>query len=183
MPTETKVKDGTPIVWADGANDFSNALNGYTATHAMQLATLAAAAAYQGAKADLGATRAARHAVHVAIEMNVAPASGATVDFYWAASHDATAADNNPGGCSGANAAYTGTAGDSIADSVKQLIYLGSLVLTADADTIIQCAVFPELVVPLRYGMPVVVNNGGQAFEGDDVEMYVALIPLIDESQ
>jgi hypothetical protein len=31
--------------------------------------------------------------------------------------------------------------------------------------------------------MIVVKNEGGQAFEGDAVEMFVALIPIIDESQ
>ena len=182
MATEILVKDGTPIVWAD-TTDFSGTLNGYTRTHQILLAALASAAARQGAKADLGATRAARYAVHVGIEFDVAPASGTTVDFYWAASHHGTAGTNNPGGTSGADGAYTGTAGDSIADSVKALIYLGSLILTADAATVVQYGTLPEFVAPLRYGMPVVVNNGGQALEGDDIEMFFALIPLIDESQ
>lgn len=182
MATEIKVKDGTPIVWAD-TSDFSSTNNGYTRTHQLDLTSVADGAARQGAKADLTATRAARYAVHVGIEMDVAPASGATVDFYWAASPHATAATCNPGGCSGADAAYTGTAGDSLDDSLKQLIYLGSLVLTADAATVVQYACIGEFVAPLRYGMPVVDNNGGQAMEGDAVEMFVALTPLIDESQ
>ena len=55
--------------------------------------------------------------------------------------------------------------------------------LTADAATTVQRGTIGEFVPPERYGQPIVVNNGGQAFEGDDIEMYVALIPLIDESQ
>ena len=182
MAVEIKVKDGTPIVWADSA-DFSTTLNGYTRTHQIDLTSIADGAARQGAKADLTATRAARYSIHVGIEMDVAPASGATVDFYWAASNHGTAGTNNPGGTSGADAAYTGTAGDSLNDSLKGLFYLGTLVLTADAATVVQYAYLGEFVVPLRYGMPVVDNNGGQAMEGDAIEMYFALTPLIDERQ
>jgi len=182
MASEIVVKDGTPIVWADDT-DFTGTLSGYTKTHQLDLTSLANGASRQGAKADLTAKRAARYAIHVGIEMDVAPASGATIDFYWAASSHTTAGNCNPGGTSGVDAAYTGSAGDSMDDSLKQLIYLGSLVLTADAATVVQYATLPEFVAPLRYGMVVVDNNGGQALEGDAIEMFVTLVPLIDESQ
>ncbi len=177
MANEVLQKEGTSKVWAD-TTDYGGSDDDYQ----IDLTSLANGAARQGAKGDLGATRAARYRVIVWIEMDVAPASGATVDIYWAASPHATAATENPGGASGSDAAYTGTAGDSLDDSLKQLIFIGSVVLTSDAATVVQRMVF-TFVPPLQYGMPVVDNNGGQAFEGDAIEMAIKLIPIIDEIQ
>ena len=179
MANEILVKSGTPVVWAD-ATDYAG--DGGTRTHQIDLTSLADAAARQGAKADLGATRAQRFAVTLCVEMAVAPVSKTTVALYWAASPHATAATMNPGGCSGADAAYTGTAGDSMDDSLMQLIFIGNLILTADATTVLQSQTF-ILFPPHRYGMPVVDNNGGQAMHSDAVECFVSLTPLIDEVQ
>jgi len=77
------------------------------------------------------------------------------VDVYWAASPHATAGTLNPGGCSGVDAAYTGTSGDSLDDSLMQLQYLGSISLTADADPLLQIQTF-TLFPQHRYGMPVI---------------------------
>ena len=174
---EVLLKTGTALVWAD-ATDYGQDDEDYQ----IDLTSLANGAARQGAKGDLGATRPRRYAVHVWIEMDVAPASGATVDVYWAASAHATAATENPGGCSGSDAAYTGTAGDSLDDSLKQLDFIGSCILTADAATVVQRFTF-VYSPPLRYGMPVIDNNGGQAFEGDAIEMAFKMIPIVDEVQ
>lgn len=179
MANEILVKMGTPVCWADTA-DYNAAGSGIARTHQLDLTSIADAAARQGAKADLGATRAARYAVVVGIEMNVAPAIGASVEFYWSQSYSGTAGTGNAGGCSGADAAYF--AGDE-AEFAAQLIDLGNLPLTADADTVIQRACIGIFSPPTRYGQVIVKNEGGQAFEGDAVEMYVALIPIIDESQ
>jgi hypothetical protein len=179
MVNEILVKSGTPKVWAD-ATDYAG--DGGTRTHQIDLTSLANAAARQGAKADLGATRAKQYAATVCIEMAIAPASKAAIDIYWAASPHATAATLNPGGCSGADAAYTGTAGDSLDDSLMQLMYLGSISLTADATTLLQTQTF-TLFPQHRYGMPVIDNNGGQALVADAVEMFVSLTPIIPEVQ
>jgi len=179
MANEVLLKSGTPTVWAD-TTDYAG--DGGTRTHQIDLTSLADGAARQGAKADLGATRAERYAVTLCIEMAVAPVSGAAIDLYWAASLHATAATMNPGGCSGVDAAYTGTAGDSMDDSLNQLIPIGSLYLTADATTLLQAMTF-SLFPPHRYGMPVVDNNGGQAMHSDAVECFVALTPLVPEIQ
>jgi hypothetical protein len=106
MANEILVKSGTPKVWAD-TTDYAG--DGGTRTDQIDLTDLADGAARQGAKTDLGATRAKQYAVTVCVEMAVAPASKASVDVYWAASPHATAGLINPGGCSGADAAYTGT--------------------------------------------------------------------------
>lgn len=179
MTNEILVKSGTPTVWAD-TTDYAG--DGGTRTHQIDLTSLANGAARQGAKADLGATRAKQYAVTVCVEMAVAPASLASVDVYWAASPHATAATLNPGGCTGADAAYTGTAGDSLDDSLSQLLFLGSISLTSDADPVLQMETF-TLFPSHRYGMPVIDNNGGQAMHGDAVECFISLTPIVPEIQ
>ena len=63
----------------------------------------------------------------------------------------------------------------------RQLQPLGSLIATADIATVVQYQTIGMLVAPLRYGMPVVLNSTGQAFQGDAVTMYVALVPYTDQ--
>ncbi len=184
MTNEVPVKNETAVVWAD-TTDYTDPTSGgvLARTHQLDLTSLADGAARQGAKADLGAVRARNFKVIVAFELDVAPASGAVISVYWAGSPEATAGETNPGGTSGADAAYTGSAGDSLADSLKQLEFIGNLVCTADAATVVQYATIGVLSNIERYGMPVVMNSAGQALEGDAVEMYVALIPIMDEVQ
>lgn len=180
MATEILTKIGTPVVWAD-LTDYSSAGSGYTRTAQLDLTSIASAAARQGDKVDLGATRAAKFAVHVGIEMDVAPTAGAQVHFYWSSSASGTAGTGNAAGAGGSDAAYK--AGEE-AEWLAQATYMGSLTLTADAATTVQRAcINSHFVPPQRYGMPIVFNQGGQAFEGDAVEMYVALVPIVDEFQ
>jgi len=177
MANEVLVKTGTPVVWAD-TTDFNG--TDFTRTHQIDLTSLASTKARQGAKADLGATRAQQYAVRAAIEMDVAPTAGTTIEFYWSSSPSGTAATANTGGASGADEAYKD--GEE-AEWAKQLQLLGVMVLTADAATVVQKQHIGIFSPPQRYGMPVVVNKGGQAFEGDAVEMYVTLTPIVDEIQ
>lgn len=179
MANEILVKSDTPIVWAD-TTDYTG--DGGVRTHQIDLTSLADGAARQGAKADLGATRAKQYSVTVCVEMAIAPTSKAAIDIYWATSLHATAAICNPGGCSGADAAYTGTAADSLDDSLMQLQYIGSISLTADATTTLQFQTF-TLFPQHRYGMPVIDNNGGQAMHSDAVECFVSATPIIPEVQ
>ena len=180
MATEILTKIGAPIVWAD-TTDYSSTGSGYTRTDQLALATLATGAAREGTKGDVGATRAAKFAVHVGFELDVAPTAGNVIEVYWSSSASATAGTGNAGGAAGADGAYK--AGEE-AEWVKQLTFLGALVCTADAATVVQRQCINDAFVPpQRYGMPVVYNRSGQALEGDDVEMYVALVPIIDELQ
>ncbi len=179
MANEVLVKNGTQICWAD-TTDFGD--SPVARTLQIDLTSLADGAAREGAKADLGATRAARYSVTLRIELDVAAASGAVVDLYMGQSPHGTAGTANPGGLTGADAAYTGTAGDSVGDSIVQCSWVGSLACTSDADTVIQQSTF-AFVPSERYVIPVVFNNAGQAFEGDAVEMSVLMTPLIDEIQ
>jgi hypothetical protein len=162
---------GTALTWKASAGDY-----------AITLASLANAAARQGAKGDLGATRAARYAVRVTLNMDVAPANGAVVEIWWSSSTSATAATDNTGGASGADAAYSGSAGGVVAQTKYQLQLIGVMAMTADADTVIQRAEF-VFSPTQRYGMPVVVNLAGQALEGDDDSHQIQFVPLIDQIQ
>lgn len=179
MPTDILIADGTAIVIAD-TTDYAGDLG--TRTHQIDLTGVLDTEARGSAKVDLGATRAAEHAIFAAIEFAVAPASGEVVEFYWAPSPSATAATANPGGVTGSDADYTGTAGDSLADSVMQLISIGVLVCTLDATTVVQFQRVGILRSPMRYGSLVVKNESGQTLVADAVEMGIALYPLIDQS-
>lgn len=180
MATEVRVKAGTQLVWAD-TTDFDD--DPFAQDYQLDLTSLANAAARQGAKGDFGATRARRYAVFASIEIDVAPASGEVIDLYFAPSPDAAAGDENPGGVSGADAAYIGTAGDSIADSLKQLDFIGSLVCTSDADPVMQIQLIGVYSPPMRYGSPVVFNQCGQAHVGDATHSYLLFQPIMDEIQ
>jgi hypothetical protein len=183
MANEILLKEGTKITWA--STDFSPTDSNLSGDYLLTLTDLADSAARQGAKCDFGVGRAARYAVMCRFEMNVAPAAGQAIDVYWAASSSGTAANDNAGGTTGTDIAYK--AGDE-AEWVKQLSLIGSLIVTADADTIIQTAIInDQWTPPTRYGMPVVLNSTGQPFEGEvsgeAVEMCVSFQPIIDEIQ
>ena len=186
MPTEILTKPDTPIVWADETDYGTGNQIGGTRTHDLDLTDLLFTAARQGVQADLGATRAARYAATISVEFKTgeAPESGETVDVYWGPSVHSAAASGNPGGLVGTDAAYTGTAGDSLADSLKQLTFIGSLVCTSDAVGVTQTQTF-VFSPSERYGQPVVHNNtDAEDFNDvDATEMYFRMIPLIDEAQ
>lgn len=168
------VADGTPIVWAHG-DDWGAGKHGFgEENYEIDLTSLADAAARQGVKGDLGATRAPTYTVMVGFEIDVAPAtSGAWVDVFWSSSMSGTAGTGNSGGATGADGAYADPT-----EWTRQLTYIGALKLTADAAPVVQIGVINEaFVVPTRYGMPVVVNRSAQEFEGDAVEMFIALVP------
>lgn len=165
MANEILVKQGTDIVWKAAAGDY-----------AITLASIAADAGRCGVKGDLGAAFAARYAVTVEINMDVAPTAGGCIEIYWAASYDNT---TFPGGATGTDAAYKAGEED---EWKKQLQLIGCLIVTNDADTVVQTQVF-VFSPPARYGCPVIVNKADQAFEGDDDSHQITLTPLIDELQ
>jgi hypothetical protein len=175
----TTIGSPTTLCLAD-ATDFDN--DPIPDTDQIDLTSLANAAARQSAKFDFGAKWAGKYSVMCSFEIDVAPASGAVVDVYIAPSIEATAGDSNPGGVSGADAAYTGTAGDSIADSLKQLDFIGSVICTADADPVMQTQSF--VYAPhCRYASLVVFNQSGQAFVGDATHHFIIFTPIVPEIQ
>ena len=149
---------------------------------AFDLTSVAAAAAEASAKADLTATRAPEYMVHAAIEMAVAPVTGTTFDFYWAPSGLSASGAGNPGFVHGNSAVFTGTPA-TLAEALKQLTFIGSMVMTADATGTIQMAAIGVLRPTMRYGCLVVVNNTAQATHNDVVEQAVSFTPIVPQAQ
>lgn len=171
MSHEVLVKQGTDIVWKNSGGEY-----------AITLASLADDAGRCGVKGDLAKNAAvagrfaARWAVTAEFNMDVAPTAGEVIELYWAPSYDNT---TFPGGATGTDAAYKAAEVD---EWKKQLLLIGCVVLTADADTVVQTQVF-VFAPPTRYGCPVVINKGGQALEGDDDSHQITFTPLEDEVQ
>ena len=165
---------GTPIVWMAAGGDY-----------AITLASLANNAGRCGVLADLAVKALgrpyrfpARYSVELQVNMDVAPAAGATVELWWAPSHNGT---TFPGGATGTDAAYTGSALGTVDESKLQMMLIGTLILTPDADTTVQRQTF-IFTPPTRYGCPVVVNKGGQALEGDNDSHRITFTPLVKEA-
>lgn len=182
------IEQQTPIVWADSVQPYAG--DGGARTHQIDLDALAAAAARQGAKADLSLVaysgvagkRAELYAVTLFIEWATDPTDGETADLYFGVSVSDTAGTANPGGLTGVDAAYTGTAGSTLAESLKQLDFVGSLIATNDDDPVVQVQTF--LYAPaLDNVMPVVVNSATPAFHNDAIEMCITMTPLTLEVQ
>ena len=182
------VKQGTAIVWAN-SGDYSQTITGLARTKQLDLTSVAAGEARQGAKADIASIATTLNArcylILIGIEFVSATTivNGETVDLYWAGSPSATAGNANPGGTSGADADYIGTAGGLLDGSLLALQPIGSLAVTNDDDPVVQYQSFITKL-PHRYGMPVVVDNSAAGvLNSNAVEMLVACIPLEDEIQ
>ena len=183
MLNEILTKTGTPIVWADTTDFPGGGVGGLVRTHQIDLTSLASGAARQGAKADLGATRARRFAVVTRLEYAVAPTAADLASIWLGESHSGTAGTLNPGNLTGADAAYTGYSGGTLADSIKQLRFAGAMILENVATTTVQYQSVGIVEDLQRYVSPVLYNEADQALFSDAVEMLIALIPLIDEVQ
>jgi hypothetical protein len=192
MANEVLLKIGTQILFGDHAGDYvggtgNNKLEVGTPTDVqISCANLAAGAARQSVKVDLGATRARAYSVMMSLEMASDPVAGESVDLYWSPSPSGTAAVANGGGCSGADAAYTGYAASTLAEGLLNLIFVGSMSLAVmnDADGVPQLEMIGIFSPPDRYGS-LVVRNGSAAvaLHSDDVEFGVSFQPIIDEIQ
>lgn len=168
MPNEALIKNGTSITWASSGADYG-----------ISLESVANNAAAQGAKGDLGATRAKQYAVILYWETNTAPTAGTYVEVWWSSSTSATAGTDNMGGALGTDSAYRASDED---EWKKQLIPIGNLVCTNDGSTV-QKQLVGYLVNPLRYGMPIVVNKSGQTSSATTTNFKVLLEPVVDELQ
>ncbi len=184
MANKILVLQGTAIVWADIVGDYNNTPE--TGTHALVLGGLGFGAARQGAKADMsgGADKfARRYTVTVRVEFETDPAAGETVDVYWAASLSAVAGTANPGLTTGLDAAYAGSVGSTLAETLLQLQFLGSLIATIDDDPVVQQQSF-VVEIPTQWGMPVVVNSSAaDDLHATDDNMSITFTPLEDEIQ
>lgn len=168
---------GTPVVWAD-TTDFSGTANGFTRTAQIDLTSVAAGGAREGAKVDLGANAAPRYVVRVGLEFAVAPTAGEIVQIGFSWSQSATAGTGNDAGAAGADGAYKAS---SEAEWFAQLLDWVNFVVTADATTVVQYATCGVITPQSRYVSPIVYNAADQALVSDAVEQFVALIPITPE--
>lgn len=166
---DVRVATGTAITWRAAGG-----------TYAITLASIAAAAARQGAKGDFGASRAENWVARLTLNMDVAPVNGAGVELWMYTSDSAVAGTNNTGAASGADAAYSGSAGGGVATTKLQLQYIGTMPMTADADGVTQVWESRPFTIPQQYGGPIVVNATAQALEGDDDIHRIDFYPLED---
>ncbi len=181
--------NGTPIVFADSVNYPGDGGDGGARTHQINMKSLAAAAARQSDKADIdtgGVTNRFPQTFTMTIRwhwtIGTAPTAGGTVDCYWAPSVSGTAGTANPGGVSGSDGNYTGTAGSSLAESLKLLQFLGSLIVTLDEDGDYEQQSH-IVILPTQYGSLVVVNNTDSAPEVGGEVLSVTFTPREYEVQ
>jgi len=155
-------------------------------TDQIDLTSLADGAARQSAKVDLavsGSLLATRYDVDVAIEWDVAPADDTSLDVYVGFSHIVTAATGNPGGLSGSDAAYTGTTNGTLAEGLLQLIHIGRMHPQNEAATTVNIQPIGSFIAEGQWAIFVVVNDGGQALEGDAIEMAIRVSGKAPEVQ
>ncbi len=190
MPNEVLQKVGSQIRFCVSAS-FSPVDNGTNWTIgaptnvALTLNNLANAAARQSAKCDLGAKRAAAYEVLGCVDYTAeTPSATGQTDYYWAPSTAAAAGDGNVAGNSGNDAAAPDGALGSItlAEFLKQCDYIGSL-YTHDGAVVQNGLVNPCWRPSSRYGQLIVVNNGGDVYEQDDVEAHQVFNPIVEEIQ
>jgi len=181
-----QVQEGTQIRFFvtasfSPADDGTNFTQGTPTDVALTLASVADGAGRQSAKADLGANRHALYEVLGCVDFTgETPTSGAAVDYYWLPSTSSTAANGNVAGNSGTDAAApNGTVPSSLTveEFAAMGVYIGSLVVSDDAA--VQNGYVGAFSPPTRYGQLLVVNNSGDAFEADDVEMHQVMNPVV----
>lgn len=134
----------------------------------------------QSDKVDLGESRAAAYELWGCVDFTgETPTQGEVVQYYWLPSTNATQANGNILGNSGADADAPGgalgtpTLADMIAGGAQ---FIGNLRVHDGA--VVQNGFVGILVPTNRFGQLLVVNESGDVFEADDVEMHHVLNPI-----
>lgn len=189
---EVLVKDGgAGLLFSNSteyvATDLGDIENTDTTPTAVQLdlgdaAGNQAGEARQSTKADFGVNRATSYNVTASFEFATEPITGETVDLYWSPSHSGTAGKGNMAQTTGVDGVYTGGAQE-LAEALKKLMYIGSMVLSADSATFVQTGFIAVFFPPDRYGNLVVHNNSSDDMDTDAIQMAVAFDPIIIEIQ
>ena len=191
LPNSHKIVIGTSIVVADTTDHAPTAAyNLGTRTDQIDCTDLIAGTARQSAKLDFTANRDLEYTLGAAIEWETTPevVAGETVDFYIGWSNSATATDANPGALTGSDAAYAGNAAGTLADSLKQLDYIGSMsmdnVINTDTIGVQIDTLIGTFSAKMRYGMLVVVNSSAlAAFHSDMAETSFLISPNVFQTQ
>jgi hypothetical protein len=181
LPDSAKIVLGTAQVFSNSGEYSPTDAGQPTGTDAdIDLGALATGGvARQSVKLDLGSANLdIEYQMKAYIEWHSAPTAGGAVDFYVGFSNDATAGEDNPANLSGTDTTFQGYGGDTASgtEALKQLMYVGSLLATADADVqVANVGIFP---IKGRYCMLVVVNNSSVNLANTDaIETGVAIYP------
>ncbi len=166
-----RTQTGTPKVWKSSGGDG-----------AITLTSLANGSYYEGAKIDLGATRAKVYSVFLDVEIAASPTAGNTIDLWVNPSSSGTAATDNRGGCSGTDASYAGYSSNAAA-SVKQLAFIGSGVCTTQATTTVQKMFVGYYAPAERYASIVLLNGSGAALHSSATNMKITFTPIEDTAE
>ena len=186
LPDTLKIVAGTPLVFANSGEYVpTDAGQPSTIDADIDLGALGVGALRQSVKLDLGSANLdVEWETTAYIEFHSAPTAGGEVSFYLGFSSSATAGQDNPGNLSGTDAAYVGygaAAADGI-EALPQLMWIGSLIVTADAD--IQVANLGTFMPLRRYASLVVYDNTDTAIANTDaIETGVAITPLQHQIQ
>ncbi len=184
MTQITTSTSGVPLCWAQ-SSQYNFALQGIARTNDITLASLAANAARQGTKADLGERRPGGYSVKAGVRMIATPTAGGPIEYYWSSSSMSVAASGNTGGTSvtGADAAWVpgGGAEADIDEWKQQLSFVGVLPVAADGELDQVKVINSYFVPPERYGSFVIKNDASVAFSASVSGVFVAMIPVTDD--
>ena len=146
----------------------------------LTLSALADGGGRQSDKVDLGESRASSYELLGCVDFTgeAAHVSGEVIQYYWLPSTSDTQANGNVAGNSGADAAAPGGALGSItlAEFIQQAQFIGNFIIHDGG--VVQNGFVGTLVPTSRFGQLLVVNESGDAFEADDVEMHQVLNPI-----
>lgn len=173
---------GTDIIIANSTYSPGTNTTLGTRTDDIDVVGLTANQAREGVKIDLGATHAMSYSVDMTVEMATDPTAGDTIDLYWSESHSTTAAVGNMGNVTGADADWAGAVGETLAESLKHMTYIGSLLLAVQNDLdgvqIGHVGVFSPIQ---RFGVLVWHNNSAVVVHSDSIECAVRFTPIIPD--
>lgn len=155
---DVKQTQGTSVVWTSSGGDET-----------LTLTSLADGDGRAGDEHDFGATFPVSVRIAIEVDFNAAPTAGEVVNVYWSSSHDGTDYD---GECTGTDAAYNSE------DDARRLWWVGALHASNDTNPQIASWVF---YLPARYGLPVVINQSGQALTSTGTDQVVTVTPLIGD--
>ena len=178
--------DSTVLIFADSSYSPGSLTILGTRTDDIDIVALTTGQAREGVKADLGEDHAEFYSVDMTFEPATDPTAGDTIDLYWSASHSATAAVGNMGNVTGADADWAGAVGETLAESLAHMTFIGyfRLAVQNDADGVqIGKVIGPPFRPVQQYGVLVWHNNSGVVVHSDSIECAVRFTPIIPDIQ
>lgn len=148
----------------------------------LTLSSILNGAAVNSDQIDLGTSHAEEYSLKGALEWFAAVSAGGDVSCYWSPSNNSVVTDGNPGKPDGVDGAYTGDGGGTVAESVKQMQFIGAFI-TTDLQGV-QIAEIGKFKPKGRFGQLIVVNNSGTTVCGtDDIESAIVMEAVVPDIQ